>query len=139
MATFVPAQCWMARTALGWCLRDLARAAAVSAPTVRRFERGEALKVVTVETIQRALENAGIIFIDANDGGPGVRLASCDETQRSGSIRRWPSRHNGRRKPVACPSGNVTESKAPGTTGDEVSELRLRVDELRKRLERLSD
>jgi hypothetical protein len=28
----------------------------------------------TVEAIQRTLEKAGIIFIDANDGGPGARL-----------------------------------------------------------------
>jgi hypothetical protein len=28
----------------------------------------------TVETIQIALEKAGVIFIDANDGGPGARL-----------------------------------------------------------------
>jgi hypothetical protein len=28
----------------------------------------------TVEMIQIALEKAGVIFVDANDGGPGVRL-----------------------------------------------------------------
>jgi len=120
MATFVPVQCWMARTALGWCLRDLARAAAVSAPTVRHFENGEALKAVTVEAIRRALENAGIIFIDAEDGGPGVRLATSGAAERSGSVGRWPSRLCGRRKPVACVS--ETESKASATAGDEVSE-----------------
>jgi transcriptional regulator with XRE-family HTH domain len=139
MAIFVPAHCWMARTALGWCLSDLARAAAVSAPTVRRFESGEALKAVTVETIQRALEKAGVIFIDANDGGPGVRLASSGATERSGSVGQWPSRLHGRHKPVACLSETVTESKAPATAGDEVVELRRRVDELRKRLELLND
>jgi hypothetical protein len=31
-------------------------------------------KATTVEAIQRALENSGVIFIDANDGGPGARL-----------------------------------------------------------------
>jgi len=127
MAAFVPAQCWMARTALGWCLRDLARAAAVSAPTVRRFESGKALKAITVEMLQRALDNAGIIFIDAEDGGPGVRLATNGATGQSGSVGRWPSRDHGRCKPVARPNENVTESKAPATTGDEVGELRVRI------------
>jgi hypothetical protein len=41
---------------------------------VARFERDGAVSARTVETIQRALEKAGIIFIDANDGGPGARL-----------------------------------------------------------------
>jgi hypothetical protein len=30
----------------------------------------------TVEAIQRTLEKAGVIFIDANDGGPGARLGA---------------------------------------------------------------
>jgi AcrR family transcriptional regulator len=55
-------------------MTDLARAADVSPPTVKRFERGGEVRVDLVEAIQRALEKAGIIFIDANDGGPGVRL-----------------------------------------------------------------
>jgi hypothetical protein len=42
---------------------------------VVRFECGEALKASTVEKIQSALEKAGVIFVDANDGGPGVRLS----------------------------------------------------------------
>jgi transcriptional regulator with XRE-family HTH domain len=74
MVAIVPMQCWMARTALGWSVRDLARAAEVSPSTVQRFEGGDALKAATVEMIQRALERAGVIFVDANDGGPGVRL-----------------------------------------------------------------
>jgi hypothetical protein len=78
MATIVPAQCWMARTALGWGVRDLARAAEVSPDTVMRFERGDELKAATVEMIQRTLEEAGVIFINANQGGPGVRLRSQD-------------------------------------------------------------
>jgi predicted transcriptional regulator len=47
---------------------DLASAAVVSPPTVRRFERGGSMRPSTVKTIQRALEKAGGIFIDANDG-----------------------------------------------------------------------
>jgi transcriptional regulator with XRE-family HTH domain len=64
----------MARTALGWGVRELAAAAKVAVDTVSRLERGEALKERTVEAIQRALEGAGVEFIPENGGGPGVRL-----------------------------------------------------------------
>jgi transcriptional regulator with XRE-family HTH domain len=55
-------------------MSDLARAAGVSQSAVRKFERGGSQRATTAEAIQRALENAGVIFIDANDGGPGARL-----------------------------------------------------------------
>jgi transcriptional regulator with XRE-family HTH domain len=74
MAPILPVQCFLARTALGWSVTDFARAAGVSKKTVQRFENGDALKASTVEAIQRALERAGVIFIHANDGGPGARL-----------------------------------------------------------------
>jgi transcriptional regulator with XRE-family HTH domain len=67
-------QSFVARTALGWNLRQLGRAAKVSAHTIARFERGYSLKATTVEAIQATLEKAGVVFIDANDGGPGARL-----------------------------------------------------------------
>ena len=70
----VPVQCWLAREALGWTATDLARAADVSPPTVRRFERGGEVRANLVEAIQCALEKAGVIFVDAQDGGPGARL-----------------------------------------------------------------
>ena len=68
-------QCRMARAALGWGTRDLARNANVSPDTVARFERGENLKSTTVATLRVAFEAAGIEFIPENGGGPGVRLA----------------------------------------------------------------
>jgi len=46
----------------------------MSARTVANFERGGALKTSTVEVIQHTLEKAGVIFINANDGGPGAKL-----------------------------------------------------------------
>jgi len=64
----------MARAALGMGVRELAAAAKVAVDTVARFERGEELKERTVEAILRALEAAGVEFIDENGGGPGVRL-----------------------------------------------------------------
>jgi hypothetical protein len=41
---------------------------------VERFERGDSVRSGTIKTNQRALENAGVIFIDANGVGPGARL-----------------------------------------------------------------
>lgn len=73
----LPIQCRMARTAVGWGVRELAREANVSADTVSRFERGEDLLPRTVAALQSALESAGVIFLDAGatvNGGPGVRL-----------------------------------------------------------------
>ena len=55
-------------------VRELAAAAKVSVDTVARFERGEELKERTIDSLQRALEAAGINLIDENGGGPGVRL-----------------------------------------------------------------
>ena len=64
----------MARAALGWGVRDLASKAGVSANTVSRYENGADALGETLMKIQRSLEDAGVIFIDADDEGPGVRL-----------------------------------------------------------------
>lgn len=64
----------MARVAVGWGIRQLADQAQVSPDTVARLERGETLKAATVARLRHALETAGIEFIAANGGGPGVRL-----------------------------------------------------------------
>jgi transcriptional regulator with XRE-family HTH domain len=87
-------QCKMARVALGWGIRDLARRAKVAPGTVSRFEAGEELKERTIDALQAALEAAGVVFFDgvySGDGGPGVRLArssgrtiEMDESERTG-------------------------------------------------------
>lgn len=74
MVTISAVQSKMARAALGMGIRDLAKAAGVSADTVSRLERGEDLLPRTAETIRRALEEAGVEFIAENGGGAGVRL-----------------------------------------------------------------
>jgi transcriptional regulator with XRE-family HTH domain len=53
----------MARTAMGWGVRDLARAAKISPDTVARFERGDPLKIKTISAIKMALEEVGIEFV----------------------------------------------------------------------------
>lgn len=64
----------MARAALGWGVRDLAKEAGVAVDTISRLERGEDVMPRTLAAIRTALEAAGILFIDANGNGPGVRL-----------------------------------------------------------------
>jgi DNA-binding XRE family transcriptional regulator len=74
MALILGVQCFLAREALGWTMSHLAHVAEVSRQSVARFERGGAVKTRTLEAIQRTLEEAGVFFIDANDGGPGAGL-----------------------------------------------------------------
>jgi transcriptional regulator with XRE-family HTH domain len=64
----------MARAAIGWGVRDLAKKAGVTANTVTRIENGADAKQSTIDRLQRALESAGVVFIDENGGGLGVRL-----------------------------------------------------------------
>jgi hypothetical protein len=74
----VPVQFWLARQALGWSVNRLALAADVPWDSVVRLERGGVLKPKTLEAIQAALERAGVIWIDAKDGGPGARLRKSE-------------------------------------------------------------
>jgi len=69
-----PIQLKMARAAIGWGVRDLAKKAGVTANTVTRIENGADAKQSTIDRLQQALEVAGVEFIDENGGGPGVRL-----------------------------------------------------------------
>lgn len=73
----LPVQSRMARAALGLGVRDLAAAAKVSPDTIARLERGETLYPRTIEAIRVALEQAGVVFIEQNGGGPGVRLVKA--------------------------------------------------------------
>ncbi len=60
---------------LGWSRELLAKKAQVAVRTIVDFERGARKPYDrTLADIRRALENAGVIFIDENGGGPGVRL-----------------------------------------------------------------
>jgi hypothetical protein len=66
-----------ARAFLRWRAKDLARESAVGVATIRRAELTEAETSMTAPndlSIRRALEAAGVEFIDEDGGGPGVRL-----------------------------------------------------------------
>ena len=68
-------QCRMARAALGWNAQKLATKAGVGHNTVNRCESGACRpRGVTLEALRGALEAAGVIFVEENGEGPGVRL-----------------------------------------------------------------
>jgi ribosome-binding protein aMBF1 (putative translation factor) len=64
----------MARAALDWSTADLAAKAGVGTNTVNRFEAGQDARMSSVEKMRAALEMAGVIFVEENGEGPGVRL-----------------------------------------------------------------
>jgi DNA-binding transcriptional regulator YiaG len=69
------AQCRAARALLDRSQQDFADTAAVGTVTVRQLEGGSTQpRRATLDVIRRALEAAGVEFIDENGGGPGVRL-----------------------------------------------------------------
>ena len=71
------AQIRAARSLIRWSAEDLARQSALSVATIRRAELAEAETSMTMANdlaVRRALEAAGVEFIEENGGGPGVRL-----------------------------------------------------------------
>ena len=79
------AQIRAARALLRWSADDLARVSALGVNTIRRAELAEGLTSMTAAndlSVRRALENAGVEFIDENGGGPGVRLRKSSKTKK---------------------------------------------------------
>ena len=75
-----------ARALLAWSQEDLAAAAGVSIPTVKRLEAADGLlggRADTVQKLQNALVRAGVLIIKENGGGPGVRLRKSFRPKRS--------------------------------------------------------
>lgn len=72
------AQLRAARVLVGYSREDLAKASGVGAGTIKDFEINKTdPKQGTVHRWRRALEAAGVEFIDPAEGkGPGVRLKS---------------------------------------------------------------
>jgi predicted transcriptional regulator len=66
-----------ARAMLRWSAGKLAEVSGVSLPTIQRMEAAEGVPrslSTNLQAIQNALEQAGVIFIDEDEEGPGVRL-----------------------------------------------------------------
>jgi predicted transcriptional regulator len=75
-----------ARSLLAWSQEQLAAAADVSIPTIKRLEAQDGPlggRDETAVKIRSALEFAGIEFIDENGGGPGVRLRKRQQKRRT--------------------------------------------------------
>ena len=73
--TITREQCRAARGLLDWSQPDLAEASGLSRETIANLERGARVPHPrNLAAIKAALEAAGVEFIDANGGGPGVRL-----------------------------------------------------------------
>ena len=79
------AQIRAARSLIRWSAEDLARESSLSVATVRRAELAESETSMTVandSAVRRALEAAGVEFINENGGGPGVRLRKAGGGQK---------------------------------------------------------
>lgn len=73
------AQIRAGRALVRWSAEELAKRAKLGRITVTRAEAMDGktgLTEANAEAIRRALEAAGVVFIDENGGGGGVRLRS---------------------------------------------------------------
>lgn len=68
------AQFRAARGLLNWTVRDLADRSGVHRNTVTRIEADATGQGRAILALQSALEAAGVIFVEENGEGPGVRL-----------------------------------------------------------------
>ena len=85
VAAITSAQIRAARALLRWSAVDLALRSSVGVNTIRRAEVAESGTSLTAPNelaIRRALEEAGVEFIDENGGGPGVRLRKGQQKKR---------------------------------------------------------
>jgi len=79
-----PAQSRAARALIGWTQQELADRARVGVVTVRQFEAGNIEpRRATLDVIERALQSAGVEFIDENGGGRGVRLSRRERATKA--------------------------------------------------------
>ena len=77
MRSITGAQIRAARGFLRWSASRLATVSKLSILTVRRAEAGDGIppiKASSVDALQSVLEANGIVFLDENSDGPGVRL-----------------------------------------------------------------
>jgi hypothetical protein len=73
------------RALVRWRAQDLARESAVGIATIKRAELAAGETSMTVANdlaVRRALESAGVEFIEENGGGPGVRLRKPPKQKR---------------------------------------------------------
>jgi predicted transcriptional regulator len=71
------AQIRMARGYLRWSAKQLADTAGVAESTIKRMEQDEGFPIArgsNIESVYKALSEAGIVFVPENGGGIGIRL-----------------------------------------------------------------
>jgi hypothetical protein len=88
MQPLTSAQIRAARALIRWTAWDLSKASALGVATIRRAELAEKETSMTSANdlaVRRALEVAGVEFIDENGGGPGVRLRKCKGASKMNS------------------------------------------------------
>ena len=73
-----PSQCRAARGLLDWTQTQLAEATGLSSVTIRSFEGGRDARDSNRTLLRLALEKAGVVFIEQNGDGPGVRLRKAE-------------------------------------------------------------
>ena len=82
-----PAQCRAARALLDWSQQSLADASGVGNATIRNIEAGRSEPTrSTVAAMRATLEAAGVIFVEENGEGPGVRLRRQKPRPTDGSM-----------------------------------------------------
>ena len=69
-----PERASAARALLGWSRSDLARQVNVSERIIGKYENGLSASHLNRGLLRATFEAAGVIFVEENDGGPGVRL-----------------------------------------------------------------
>ena len=73
--TITPAQCRAARALVELSTTQLSGLAVIPRVVIEEFESGGApLSEADFTALRHALETTGVIFIEENGGGPGVRL-----------------------------------------------------------------
>ena len=85
VSALTSAQIRAARSLIRWSAEDLARESSLSVATIRRAELADGETSMTAANnlaVRRALEAAGVEFIDENGGGPGVRLRKPPKQKR---------------------------------------------------------
>ncbi len=73
-----------ARALLRWSAAELAAMSGLSERTLQRMEATEGIPAGlsrNLELVQKTLEGAGIIFIDSDELGPGVRLRDPNDSK----------------------------------------------------------
>jgi len=83
-----PAQLLAARAAVGLSVQALAQASGLGVNTIRRAEAGGAAVLTTVnaERLIATLNGLGVVFLEPDEDGPGLRFRESGGPERSGPL-----------------------------------------------------